>query len=289
MSDQKNQVLKTETKPRIASLREIAVILVLWLIGTIVAISVSGAIQKAINLRVLEHRWAHLALYVPILTMFTSASLYFAFSRYLLLLRFAAAILMACLAIFCGELLFYIENGRIIFSEPLNRAFMAIFVIVIGSGVFLSMVRFTGWHVRHITMPPTPGNQFSISGLLQVTLICAVGLGVGGGLRLEQDDLLVLGINVASIIGLTIAVAFLMIDNWSAKSRAISTFIAVLLLLILLGLISARLFHSSNFETGGVRVVFEVYLLAFNTLAMICYVLRARGYRLTQQTVAMKT
>lgn len=246
---------------------------------TAIALPTSGVIQEAIIDDVDADRIFGLAMTVPLFTLVTCAALYLAFSRYSLLLRFGAGLATVALAIVFLKLVTYMVGGQNFVSEPFAQPFVAISVGVMSAGAVLSIARFAGWNVRRSTSPVAVGSQFSIVQILQLTMICAIGFAATKGVSLRTDDWAIVGVIVALIVGQALTLPFLMIDRWSIAARAFSTIVNGLLIFVLL-ILFVGIINKGIRLNNEALFLYETFLFTFNFLAMICYVLRARGYRL---------
>lgn len=280
--------------PGVTPTHEIAIVLVIWFFFTFVAIFMSGAIQEGATGQVASTRlgpttvrWGSLVLYTPLLTAFTCASLYLAFGGYSLLIRFGTGLIVAGLAIAFALGVVLVLSGGIGSSQTISRPFVALSYSMMGAGALLSIARFAGWSIRRHRSPQTSGSQFSIVQILQLTLICALGFGATKWVELKKDDWQVIGIIVVSIIGLSLGITFLIIDRWSATARTIATMLLGGVLLVALWSCITFLTKARRFDLPYLVLPTECYLLAFNFMAMVCFVLRARGYRLMRQKSAV--
>lgn len=277
--------------PRLKPTLRLAFVLIFWFLGTLVVLCASGAIQEATmaplantRLEPATLRWGMLVLFTPILTCFTCTSLYLAFGGYSLLIRFGVGLMIAVLAIAFMSGVFLLLSGMTTKLQDVARPFIAFSYSMMAAGALLSIARFAGWSFRCHRSPQTPSSQYSIFQILQLTLICALGFGATNWVELTREDWKVIGMTVASIIGLSVAITFLMIDHGSVAVRTIATILLIGVLLVALWSCISFLTNTRRIDLRFLVLMSECYLTAFNFLAMICFVLRARGYRLTRKS-----
>lgn len=276
MSNHEEEVPPVKPEPRVATYLEIVPVLVFWLVATVMLIA--GIIGNARPDRMLV-----LALMASLFASLTCISLYLAFARYSLILRFGVGLVAVALTIVLILLVEFIVKGMNPTKEPIAQGFIALSVGVMSAGALLSIARFAGWNVRRSTSPVAVGSQFSIAQILQLTMICAIGFAATKGVSLRTDEWFVVGVIVTLIVGQALTLPFLMIDRWSTTARVILTIANVLLIFVILILLVGIVRHGVYFDDGSL-FLYGTFLLTFNFLAMICYVLRARGYRLTRKS-----
>lgn len=223
-----------------------------------------------------------LFLVVPGYTSATCISVYLAFARHVLLIRFGAGLVAVGITIFFAILVANIDGRRDVFSTSFILPFIIVNVGVMGAGALLSIARFAGWSIRCLSSPVAAESQFSIAQILQLTLICAIGFAATKAAMLRSFEWNYVGFIASLIVGQAFAVVFLLIDRWSVTTRGILTFASVLLNLALLTF-RFGITNSGTILYGNAFVFCLAFLLTFNFMAMVCFVLRARGYRLMRQ------
>ena len=168
------------------------------------------------------------------------------------------------------------NNGAPPIGE-LIRFYFGICMVPMTIGVLLTLFKLMGYTLLNVVQrrSNTTSTQFSIGRLIELTLVCAVGFAAAKWVEDAEDLFEIYWVVGLVVLGQGIPALVLLVPRFSA---VLCGGITVGLWLLLLGVHAVCMYLQNDLSDFTGLACFDI--LAVNVLAMGCYLLRARGYRL---------